>query len=113
MYQIIGETVQKSEALSHYQVIPFCLSIPYAVGEEDITRPIGRLLKQSPWWPVLEAAFAEGGRDQVRDCYLEDYVRMVYKPQTKTEEIEYEVSITPTIVISVDTTTTPLTSAIP
>ena len=88
-----------NESLNQYILLcstlqVFCIILLlFTVGETDLTLPVGHLLKQSPWWPILEAAFTEAGHEVVRDCYLEDYVRMVYKPQSSEELKEFEVSV--------------------
>ena len=58
-----------------------------------MSRSVGHVLKQSPWWPVLETAFEDAGAETIKDWYLDDFVRMVYKPQTENSLVEYTVRI--------------------
>ena len=53
---------------------------------------IGTLLKVSKIWNIIDDAFAEAdNEDDVMMSYLQDYVAMVYKPQTKHVERECQV----------------------
>lgn len=52
---------------------------------------VGHLLKETSVWPVLETAFNQAGREVVESCYLDDLVKMVYRPQTPSQADEYKV----------------------